>query len=316
MAQYNRIKTASAIDSSGRIVVGAAITGYARPPVELWQYAGQTVDSVAGSHPYLLEDAAGEWEIGVIAVDTDGGAGTRNTLDSSSGYFANDTPDLTLSMGATTHHVLAYNNPSATTAPRASGTSLAAGGNASVAHGSAGGVAVGSAATVYAANSVAVGNNARAFVADETVVSSSEIARTRTLALQINFPGTASATALKSSLDVAMNLMDHDAAITPRNPGIMRVTGTVEVRDDSVAPASTTVRIIDVDYTVLINPDTPSLSVLGTATFTTIHAGASAPACTLTVDSSTGALKAATSYAGGTAIRALLTVHDFQTSAS
>ena len=296
MAQYNRVKTASSIDSSGRIVIGAAITGYVRPAVELWQYTGQTVDSVAGSHPYLLEDATGEWEIGVVTVATDGGAGTRNTLESSSGAFANST--------------------AAATPPQASGTSLAAGGNARVVHPLAGCVAVGSAATVYGANSVAMGNNARAFVADETVVGSSEIARVRTLALQINFPSTASATALKSSANVAMNLMDHDAAITPRSPGIMRVTGTVEVRDANVAPESATIRVFDVDYTISINPDTPALAVLGTATFTQIHGGASAPACTLTVDGSTGALKAATSFADGTDIRALLTVHDFQTSAS
>lgn len=316
MAQYNRVKTASSIDSSGRIVIGAAITGYVRPAVELWQYTGQTVDSVAGSHPYLLEDATGEWEIGVVTVATDGGAGTRNTMESSSGAFANSTADLTLSMGPAALHVFAYNNTAAATPPQASGTSLAAGGNARVVHPLAGCVAVGSAATVYAANSVAVGNNARAFVADETVVGSSELARARTMALQITFPGTASATALKSSADVPMNLMDHDAAITPRYAGIMRVTGTVEVRDANVAPESATIRVFDVDYTVSINPDTPALAVLGTATFTQIHGGASAPACTLTVDSSTGALKAATSFADGTDIRALLIVHDFQTSAS
>lgn len=160
MSHFNRVKCDATISSSGVIVVGAAKPGFLAP-TNLWT-DGSTMTGTPGAYTYLLESAAGAWEIGCVQVsyaapDIAGGI-YRNVLQSSDGAFANSTTGLTMTLIVSAESMWAVNRlASGDAPPSAWGTSMAAGVGAKAADRTNGAVAVGPLAQTTGNNAVGLG---------------------------------------------------------------------------------------------------------------------------------------------------------------
>lgn len=157
MANYNRVKCSASLNYQGQITPGAAAAGFRA----LTAIAAATY--IDGYHPYTLEDANGNWEIGYVrlvgGVHSTYSGYKRKVVDSSAAgaiVFANNATGLTLTQTPFAGNVFA--SPHVTTPPEAAPGSLAVGDSA-VASGSTG-IAIGNTALAQSgADGIAIGSN-------------------------------------------------------------------------------------------------------------------------------------------------------------
>ena len=311
--QYNRIKFNATLDASGRIVVGSAVTGYRVPPVSLWVHTGQTL-YVEGHHNYLLENAAGDWELGCMHVASDGTT-TRDAIEYSGSGFAPSATGLTCSMVASVNNAVATGAfYGAGSEPRASYNSIAIGPYAEATIGMYEGLAIGNGAWAIADKAIAIGAGMIALKPNETVVGGADSGCQRQIIVQWEGESSADNGPFRHSGGDAMDFGDYDAILATRKPGIIRVRGTVVAWFTATDQTSAVSKVYDVDYLVFIDPTAGTATSIGTPAFTSKFAGGSSPNITLSVQASTGAMYMSTTATAMFYARAVLQLDDFQTS--
>jgi hypothetical protein len=155
MIDLNRIKCA-ATRTAGVLAFGAAMPGYRTMPT--WT-GGDNLH-----FPYLLENAAGEWEAGYMTIGPTPTNTQSYTPENQSAGVLGDV-GLTFSVPATAASVLAGGIGIGSTGPMAPLNSLAAGRNAFVGNDAGGAIAVGDSAQATATDGIAIGKLTTAGIA-------------------------------------------------------------------------------------------------------------------------------------------------------
>lgn len=304
MSQYSRVRCNASISSTGKIVIGTALTGFKAPPFMWFDGTNTTVEEL-GRHQYVLEDAAGAWEIGYVEVLTSGD-NTRVIVESSGGGFANNTSALIFSMSPGISN--SFCGPTSTIPPKASLTSMAVGQNAKVKLNVGQSMAMGPGSHVDDAYAVAIGFGAVAYQKTESVIG-------RIRQFQAEWTGDVGTTGTPMTISGdAWDMAEWDAIWTSRSDGMMRIKGTLTVTDDADSTNTAKMKVINVDYVLWVVPGSSSATLLGTATLASLFTGGSAPNSSFSIQSGTGAILIGTTYSADTiTIRGILEVHDFQT---
>jgi hypothetical protein len=314
MSQYNRVKCAASIGQSGEIEIGAPVTGYRAPPVELWQHGSQTY-SKKGMHQYLLEDAGGSWEIGYVTVSATNGPSIRTITESSDGGFTPGTGGLVLIMTGSVSNVWACEPAPPSQGASANQTSMAAGRSAAVRFGTYSGLAVGTGAYVAARNGTALGANSVAYQPNEVAIGNGVLRRIYAFwgGDNANSGAPFAIGTDDEGSDVPINFGAWDAIRASRSNGIFRITGTIVVWDDEAGRAMANCKVIDVDYQVWINAAASTATVMGSPSFTDKYVGSATPNSSFSVHATSGAPVLSTSSVTAVSAEALLEIHDFQT---
>ena len=321
----NRIRCAATINGSGTIVIGAPATGFIAP-TNLWADGASIAAGTVGEHRYLLEDASGGWELGVVICTTTT-VSTRTVLQTNvntpTGY-AISTTGLTLSMVADDTAMWASRRSALTeSAPAALDTGMAAGCNASA---GVGAVAVGYNAKALGDYALAVGINSGAATAVQRTVCLG-VGAVANDEFSVALGDDAVAVwpyeiALKNIVSVVRLTGSHNATASVMNgtlgglsfvtmEGFHSIKGNVKVTDFDNGGTLTYMKLFAVDYHVY--SDGSTVSVIGSPTITTVYTGASVGTSVLTIDATTGLPKLTYSGGGashiGDSVAALIIAH-------
>ena len=306
MSQYSRVRCNATISASGKIVMGSALPGFKAPPFMWFDGTNTTVEEL-GRHQYVLENLAGDWEIGYVEVLVSGN-NTRVIVESSGGGFANSTIDLIFSMSPSINNAWTGPHDNGANPPRATGSSMAIGQKALVKLAVNDSMAIGPGSHADDSGSVALGFGAVAYQKSECVVG-------RIRQFQAEWTGDVGTTGTPMTISGdAWDMAEWDAIWTSRSDGMMRIKGTLTVTDDADSTNTAKMKVINVDYVLWVVPGRSSATLLGTATLASLFTGGSAPNSSFSIQSGTGAILIGTTYSADTiTIRGILEVHDFQT---
>ena len=310
----NRIRCNAGVDATGVITVSTAISGY-QLPANLWA-GGTMVSGTIGTHQYVLEDGAGQWELGTVTT-TGTFTSFRTVIQSNANAgagFSNSTTGLTLSivsddMGTWAHHRLNLTDspPASTGSGMAAGansvaadTSIAVGhgakatGTYSIAVGESAGevtaraeaVALGSFAVAAADGAVAIGAGAIAVYAGEICLGAQAVSVLPVMAIH-----SGAASVVKAAGGGTINFADMALAY-------LAVKATIRIEDDANPGVLTHTKTFTADYHLYT--DGTTCTVLGAPTITTTYTGASVGTSALTINSTTGVPQLTYTGASGT----------------
>lgn len=318
MKMINRIKCEATIDGAGIVIPGAARPGF-NAITDTWSPGAE----VPGDYPYLLTDAAGDWELGYHRVSSGGVlyGGTRTVVDSSAGDFPTGHPGLVMSQGP-----LASNMVSGPigNAPQSAGTSIAIGAGSFVAVGKNRSISIGSPTYVDAAKAVCIGADAGAQAAGGSSVSIGDSVNADLYGMvaigEYENRGNIRWLPIRNEVVLAdgeKDFMTDNLATLDfsawgmagyRANGAVRLRGTITIDDAAHPGVKAYTKVVTFDYMLWLASGVAE--VVGTPDITTVFTGGSATSSTVDINATTGTLTLETAGAETVEARGVMVVEN------